>query len=326
MRVLVAGLPRSGTTWVGEALARVPGTAYVHEPDNRDVDRFAGVAKRGLGRFGFHPVVEAGQRADTYAVLWDLAFRGGWPDRRALGRLRRLAEQSPPRLHVAGLTALARGAARVPQRADHVVVKSVHSTLALEWVAGHTGATVVVVRRPVPEVVASWLERDFVGYPLDEVPAVRRRWLDALGLPPRPAGDRVADVAWTVAVLDLILARTTASHPDWVLADHPSLCEAPVERFRELFARAGMPWDAAVERFLVESDRPGTGFATQRVASQERDKWLRRLSPEDVATVRRVGAEVAEGAAATAVAPAQPESGAAPTIAARDAARPAARG
>ena len=33
-RVLVAGLPRSGTTWVGEVLGRTAGARYLHEPDN----------------------------------------------------------------------------------------------------------------------------------------------------------------------------------------------------------------------------------------------------------------------------------------------------
>jgi len=190
-------------------------------------------------------------------------------------------------------------------------------------VAARSGATVVLVRRPVPEIVASWQERGWVGYPLEQVPEVRRRWLEPLGLPPRPAGSGLADVAWTVAVLDVIVARTAAAHSDWVVVEHVDLCQAPAQRFRELFARVGMPWDDAVERFVAESDRPGTGFATQRVASQERDKWLRRLTTEEVATVRAVCDEVA-----TAAAQHTGDAGgrAAPTIAGRDAASPAVRG
>ena len=31
--ILVLGLPRRGTTWVGRALGATSGTVYVHEPD-----------------------------------------------------------------------------------------------------------------------------------------------------------------------------------------------------------------------------------------------------------------------------------------------------
>ena len=48
-RVLIAGLPRSGTTWVGEVLGRTAGAHYLHEPDNHLVRPDAWWAKRRLG-------------------------------------------------------------------------------------------------------------------------------------------------------------------------------------------------------------------------------------------------------------------------------------
>lgn len=288
MRVLVTGVARSGTSWVGQAFARAPRTAYVHEPDNRELDRYAGVAKRGLGVYGFYPVLAPGESAPAYATLWDLAFRGGWPDGVAWRGARRLAEAAPPALHIAGLTRLARLAARRPPAREHVVVKSVHCPMSLEWVAAHTGAAVVVVRRPVPEMVASWVERGFVPYPLDTIPQARERWLEPLRLPAPPAEPLIARLAWTAAVLDAIVDSTAAAHPEWVRVDHPDLCTAPAPRFRELFERVGVPWGEAVERFLVESDQAGSGYATQRVAAEERDKWRRRLSDADAAAVVEV--------------------------------------
>jgi hypothetical protein len=309
VRVLVAGIARSGTTWVGEAMSHAPDTAYVHEPDNRGVDPFAGVAKRGLGVHGFYPVITADDDTARYALLWDLAFRGGWPPRRGLEWTRqRVAGWRSPRLHVAASTALARIAARAPQRAAHVVVKSVHSVLALDWVARHTGATVVIVRRPPLEIAGSWLKLGMPAYPLDSVPEVRRRWLDPLGLPPQPEGPELARVAWTVACLDAIVEHTLAEHPEWVVVDHPDLCVEPRARFRELFDRVGLPWSDAVERFLAESDQPGSGFAARRVAAEQRDRWRRSMGAADLATVE----SVLEAFPARA----------APTIAARDAARP----
>ena len=45
-RILVAGLPRSGTTWVAEVLGRTAGARYLHEPDNHLVRPDAWWAKR----------------------------------------------------------------------------------------------------------------------------------------------------------------------------------------------------------------------------------------------------------------------------------------
>jgi hypothetical protein len=61
-----------------------------------------------------------------------------------------------------------------------------------------------------------------------------------------------------------------------------------VAEFRAMFARAGLPWGAEVERFLSDSDRPGSGFDPQRVTREQPGRWQRRMSPEDVALVEQV--------------------------------------
>src|SRR5439155_939180 len=81
-RVLVAGLPRSGTTWVGEVLGRCAGTRYLHEPDNHLLRPEAWWAKRALGPY---PELRPGTDVDSagagdYERLWALAFpRGARP-------------------------------------------------------------------------------------------------------------------------------------------------------------------------------------------------------------------------------------------------------
>src|SRR3954470_8181444 len=74
-RILVVGTPRSGTSWVGQALAAAQGAREVGEPDNEDNFPYAIKAKAGLGRF---PVVPAGSRGPpASAALWEGAFAGG---------------------------------------------------------------------------------------------------------------------------------------------------------------------------------------------------------------------------------------------------------
>src|SRR5205823_1469687 len=72
--ILVAGLPRSGTTWVGEVLGHTAGARYLHEPDNHLLRPEAWWAKRGLGPY---PELAPEQDAPGYEQLWALAFSGG---------------------------------------------------------------------------------------------------------------------------------------------------------------------------------------------------------------------------------------------------------
>jgi hypothetical protein len=55
----------------------------------------------------------------------------------------------------------------------------------------------------------------------------------------------------------------------------------------------GLEWTAAVERAVLASSRPGTGFATQRTWADEPRRWESRLSPDDRDTVLRVVDRVA---------------------------------
>ena len=74
-RVLILGVPRSGTTWSGRALGATEGTAYVNEPDG-----FADpYAFRVMLAHGEHPAIAPTEAARDYERLWEGAFAGGRP-------------------------------------------------------------------------------------------------------------------------------------------------------------------------------------------------------------------------------------------------------
>jgi hypothetical protein len=162
-RVLVAGVPRSGTTWVGDVLGRSPGVRLISEPDNLHVDPLAGAATRPFGRF---PVLRPGEPGGLYATLWTLAFRGGWPWAGTVTLSRRVASRFSPRACYRLLGPAARACALRPPYPGDVVVKTVYGVLSLEWIAEHTGARILVVRRNLLDTVASWLALHAPGYPL----------------------------------------------------------------------------------------------------------------------------------------------------------------
>jgi hypothetical protein len=143
--ILVVGAPRSGKTWVSRAVALANGAQLVNEPDNENLDPFALKAKLGLGRF---PVLTADDQAPPASVeLWHRALRGTRAPnglrttiaRRLIHRARRNGElarvhcwRMRSRLALTTAAALAHPPSALPQN-RHVVVKSVHSPLAIEW-------------------------------------------------------------------------------------------------------------------------------------------------------------------------------------------------
>ena len=65
--ILIVGLPRSGTTWVGEVLSSARNTYYVFEPDNEGLSPLAWLCKKDIHRF---PYLVAKDESADYHLLW----------------------------------------------------------------------------------------------------------------------------------------------------------------------------------------------------------------------------------------------------------------
>jgi hypothetical protein len=50
----------------------------------------------------------------------------------------------------------------------------------------------------------------------------------------------------------------------------------------------GLSWNHAAEEYVHASNRPGTGFTTNRVARDQPKRWRERLTPIEVREIRRV--------------------------------------
>lgn len=293
--VLVAGIPRSGTTWTGQVLAHAHGSPLRHEPDNEKQHLAALRAKRGLGRF---PVLGPGESAPAYERLWRRAFSGvSEPRSRRSAVATRLwskASLDEREAAVSGRLTLDLRLARAlagcqsPPAGNgdggYVVVKSVHVPLALEWVGDRfPAARIVVVLRHPASVLSSWREMGLADQDraLDRHPVVRDCLLPAWGVSP-PGGDALSRAAWHVCLLTAALLHSAARHPEWLLVEHEDLCRRPVARFAVLSAELGMTWSERAEQYLQASDTDGQGFAVRRRAGEQPDRWRTRLTAEEL--------------------------------------------
>lgn len=295
-RVLVLGVPRGGTTWVGQTFGRTAGAAYVHEPDGTG-DAFAFRAKLHLLH---HPILEPDDAAPEFERLWAGAFAGGAFARSWRGRVAQrlyLGVKVPqkvaarehgrftPRLKVATVAAVPRAAVD----AERVVVKSVNASLCAEWITRRFDPRVVVVSRDLRNVLASWLSFGWNpprGPMYDALRGLARsRW--GAELPRRDAPDLERATA-TVGTLTASLLEALRRNPDWVHVSHEDLCADSVPRLRAAAEAVGLRWTPEAERFVVESDRPGKRYQTNRVAGDLPERWRERLTTEQVATITSV--------------------------------------
>ena len=305
-RVLVVGVPRSGTTWVARVLAQAAGARYLEEPDNHFRFAYAYKAKTDLGRCEY-PLLRPGERGDetrSLATLWQRAFCAAPADRLSLVRRhtgdRLIQAAGPSRVSAALATGardpLALAAARrlaVPHSiapADGaVVVKTVYGPLAAEWVADVCAldSVLVVFRNPF-NVVSSWLSLGWLDSAGREpvaalAPAARDELSARFGPPPH---SRVGRAAWLVGVMSCVL-DDTARRLGWQRVVHEELCADPVAAFQEVATRLGLGWSQRGDDLLAADNRAGSGYELTRVAVELPDAWRSRLGDEEVDEITR---------------------------------------
>lgn len=306
-RVLVVGVPRSGTTWVANVLARAAGGEYLEEPDNHFRFAYAFRAKRRLGRreYPLLATEDASAEAQDFVELWRHAFT---PEptgqvtelrRRAANRL--VGAAGPRRVSAAlartgghsGLTAAA--AMAVPERLDDgqaLVVKSVYAPLCVEWIASRCETEVIAVVRHPLNVVSSWIELGWLDPAgRESVSALEPGAVEELATrfdAPPPSASRLGRATWLIGALTCALEDSLRGNPSWHRVVHEELCAAPHDAFSQLARQLRLGWSEADDALLEEMNRPGGAYETARLAADLPDVWRRRLGDEQVREARRV--------------------------------------
>jgi len=296
--IVIAGLPRSGSTWTKEVVECDSSLRSVMEPDSERHRASAIWAKRRTGRF---PVLAPGDRSDHYRQLWSWIFDGApeGPRLRLADKILRgvgqqeessfLRGQGSIKMTAAGVLGRhPRGSSVTQGDGRRLLVKTVHAPLSIDWLATEFDIDVAVVLRHPGSVLASWLALDFVDQyvPFEERPGARQlasKW----DVPP-PGPDQLERTIWRIGLLTTALERAVASHPTWVVRTHEELCLDSVTAFRRLYTDLGLTWNDRAEAHLVDNDRAGKGFRTRRLASELPDNWKQRLTTDQIREMGRV--------------------------------------
>lgn len=260
--IVVAGLPRSGTSWVAKALSLARGVSYYFEPDHN------------LGKVYHYKYLPVDTEDENLRRHVDASLSGNITDDYVI------AEQGIREI-------LRRPFARV------VLLKWVWLSLALDWVAErYPDMTIVqIIRHPVPQFL-SWAKRDWdPDFSLKMLLA--QPALMAGPLSPYAAVMKRADTYWEKAGAlwgAVATMQYQAHRPGWFLLEHEWYCTNPEHHFQWLCHQLGLQWRDEIREFLLP-DRvrvSGPGYGPRRDPSSEIDKWRGRVSQAQLSELASV--------------------------------------
>lgn len=303
--ILVFGLPRSGTTWIGKIFDSHPDTLYRHEPDSggvlnaiplvapvENVAAYRPVVERFLAELPFLNSVKVAASVPVFTKHYDSAT--SFVLRRFATVLGRAAAKVLGEVPV--LSILPRSA--LPGL--HVIWKSIESVGRLGVIVRSVPAcrAILILRHPcgcIASVLRGEAERKFTDpepssddYGIFEfllcTPQARAR---GLSLELLKAMDPVERLAWRWVLFNEKALEDIGGIARCVSVRYEDVCADPMVKTRELFDFAGLAWHPQTESFVRESTSRNSDnyYSIFKDPISAATSWRAQLP---AATVRRV--------------------------------------
>jgi hypothetical protein len=307
--LLVTGMPRTATSWVGKMLEASGRLVYVNEPLNprhppgrspgvlradvehafqyisEDNERDFLPAFRDTVRLRYHPLAELRRNHRPYDLLRAVKYTGGF----ALGRL----------------------------RGRRALLDDPYAVFAAPWLHRRVGCQVVVTVRDPVATVSSWQRLGWRPR-LEELLAQPALVRDRLGRfrPELEAAvaDTDGDGVDAASLLWRVIYATVAAYRREIagleVVRHEDLSVDPLPAFAGLYDRLGLPLGPDAERAITRATSGGAdqgvmrwslAGGVSRTAARRLDSranlevWRRRLTPAQADRVRELTADVAAG-------------------------------
>jgi hypothetical protein len=279
--VIVAGFPRSGTSWLAKCLSFAPDFTYYREPDN--FDRVREAEQRFVNLY-----LTAEHDDPAYRRLMIRACAG------KVATAFTMREDPGPLLSLLGRRGRALGE-RLPFlffRKRDVLLKLVFANLNLAWFSANIphARQLCVLRHPCGQF-ASWQR---LGWEPNPGALLENPRLVADHLHPFADLIRAAETFWEragalwAATVHVIHQQTRVDDGRLVLA-YEWLCGDPAARFEEVYRLLGMTWNARTERGVRETNTEGDNlvYSLHRPTAIQVDRWKERVAPEQIEACRR---------------------------------------
>ena len=265
--ILVTGIHRSGTTWLGRMLEQAPGLRYLYEPFNDEID--ASLYGRVMPT-SFTYVCK--ENEEEYFAFVKSVLRGSWKT-----QVKSVIQ---------------------PKR---VVWKDPHAFFSAPWMHETFDMNVVVIIRHPAAFILSIIDKN---WPYDfnnllQQPLLMKNELvdysEAIHSLASAEEDDI--IAQGCLLWNIIYERAQAyqaQYPNWSFIKHEEIASDPGPGFEQLFQNLALPFPNEVRNRILEYSAPGQsisadqskGNTLKRDSKALTQKWKKRLSQEDVSRIR----------------------------------------
>lgn len=293
--ILVCGVHRSSTSWVGKMLTANKKYTYVSEPLNI-------LHRRGVMRIPtrhwYTYVNEDNQDRYLSAFYETLNLDYHlWQELRSLRSLKDAARM------VRDWTEFKLGRLNGRQ----VLLKDPFAVFSAKWFSRQLGCKVVIVVRH-PAAFVSSLKRLKWPFEFEDLlaqPLLMRDWLEPFREDMERATAAPEDLVFQACLLWRIIYHVVAQYrqefPEFQIVRHEDLSLQPLEAFERLYHALGVPFTKKVAQRVYKSTNPGnpTELPLESIYSVNLDSqanlknWQKRLTPEEIERVRELTRDVA---------------------------------
>jgi hypothetical protein len=289
--ILVTGMPRSGTTWVGRMLTASGEVGYINEPLNLSAS--PGTVRIPLDHW--YPYITT-ENEERLLPRLEEALHFKYHLAHELKRCRNRTD-----LH----HTLKTWGGFVRSRKRRPLVKEPHAVFSVDWFMRRLGSDVVVTVRQPLAVVSSWkrLDWSFDFAHLLGQPALMRDWLAPFKPEMLAALSPSSDLVDRVALLWRVIYSVVADErfPHVHVVRQEDLSRDPVREFAKLYEALGLRFTSAAAEAVAASSSSENPEETPvekphetRVDSRATlESWRRRLSRDEISRIRRITNEPA---------------------------------
>jgi len=306
--ILLFGMPRSGTTWIGKIFDSHSATLYRHEPDSwgllNGIPLLADPSQAAVYRPIVEPFVASlptMRQTKVSASMPIFPKQYYSPLTFQLRRLSVVGSKLASRLFGECPTPDFIGARGLAQ--TRIVWKSIESTGRLGVIARVLDKSrgFLLLRHPcgyAASVIRGESQKRFTGSTptsddydmfslLLETPQAKKHDLTLDSL---KALTPIERMAWYWALFNEKALEDIEGLPHCMTVRYEDICAHPLEMAKQMFAFAGLPWDEQTERFIGTSttQQNDAYYSVFKDPQKAANKWRELLAPEDVDRVMAI--------------------------------------
>lgn len=286
--VLITGIHRSGSTWLGEMISLSPDVGYIHEPFNYNHGKCICGYSLNYWYESVTPV-----REEMFKKHFDHLLKFGYQEvvsDISKGKFRKVGVQWR-RGQIDLLSQL---------KSHRPLVKDPLALMSADWIhETFSSQNVVSIRHPaafVDSLIRKKWTFDFGNF--GNQPELMAGKLSAWAPQIRDYTNRSvslqeqAVLLWNI-IYDVV-SQYREKYPDWYYIRHEDVSLNPKDELRKLYDYLGLKFTAEIETEVERFTNPTKENTRQRNSRDNILRWQNNLSPEQIRVIREDTAAVAE--------------------------------